>query len=59
MMDFVSVQAVDYLTGTFLDEQHKSIRQWAGYYANLKRMEATYGKFAEIMFDHTFQQEST
>jgi len=47
--------AADLLTGTFLEEQHQSIRKIAEHLATLSRMQTNkhYGKFAEIMFDKT------
>jgi len=45
--------AADLFTGIFLEEQHTSIRKIAGHLATLVKMKASYGEFAEIMFDRT------
>jgi len=47
--------AADLLTGTYLEEQHTSIRQIAGHLATLVKMKTQYGEFSEIMFDKTLQ----
>ena len=42
---------VDYLTGEFLDEQHKGQRDIAEKIQTLKRMKQTQGYLSEFIFD--------
>lgn len=42
---------VDYLTGVYLEEQHKGTRELAGKLTTLKKMENSHGKLAEFLFD--------
>jgi len=55
--DINDYHAADLMTGTFLEEQHDSVRKIAGHLASLAKMEKVYKHFAEIMFDRSLIQE--
>lgn len=42
---------VDYLTGVYLEEQHKGTRELAGKLTTLKKMQNSHGHLAEFLFD--------
>jgi ferritin heavy chain len=45
------LQFVDYLTGEFLEEQHKGSRDLAGKLSTLGKMMKNNGQLAEFLFD--------
>lgn len=50
-MIWSKLQFVDYLTGEFLDEQHKGSRDLAGKLSTLGKMMKNNGPLAEFLFD--------
>jgi len=53
--NFNDYHLVDYLTGVFLEEQHKGQRDLAGKVSNLEKMMDKHGELGEWLFDKKLQ----
>lgn len=54
MVFFAGFQLVDYLTGTYLEEQYNGQRELAGKISTLDKLMATHGAIGEFLFDKRF-----